>query len=159
VILVFDTMGGNLWGALDFADLILKSGNRSLAVIETEANSAAVPIFLACSERVMADDAYILVHALSVKAERDGIPTKPSEDDPIVKAKRIELEERLADFIVTRTNISREEVASFIGGKSRLFNAHEALEVGLVTQVARANQIMQRTISELQDQVELPFKG
>lgn len=134
VILDVNSCGGNLWASLDFADLIMRSGKRSLAVLENEVNSSAILVAMACHERIMAPTAHIIIHDLTTKA----VGGNPNTTDPNVLRKNLELRERLGTFITVRSKIPRIEVEKILDGSGKIFDAEDALQAGLVTQIAKA---------------------
>jgi len=75
----------------------------------------------------------------------------------MVKTKRLELEHRLAEFLISRSKITSEAATAFVDGKSHLFSADEALSVGLVTRILRSRPELLSLVSELPDQGKLPF--
>jgi len=136
VELFIDSSGGDSDLALKLADLLM--ARNTTATITGRCCSAAVPIFLAASRRLIHPQGRMMLHFPSAHTiggiERHSMAIRSLE----------KLNARLIDFISARTGQTPEIVAGWFTGKDHWFTASEAIATGLAHEEICAGSLLSR---------------
>ncbi len=129
--ITINSPGGDYFAAMDMAAAIRNSKANVTTVCETRALSAAIPIFLEGSERIMAENAVLNTHPTRFGKAMEG----RTEQDFTQLAQRLnKVTETLETTIVAKTGLDQAVVKDLIAKDSWL-NAKQALEMKFATKV------------------------
>lgn len=127
VELFIDSCGGSTDMALELADLL--TSRNTTATVTGRCCSAAVPIFLAASHRMIQPEGRMMVHN-PVAHTVGNVETHAMSIRGLEK-----LNARLIDFIASRTGQTPAVVADWLTPPDRWFDAHQAVDAGLAHEI------------------------
>jgi ATP-dependent Clp protease protease subunit len=131
IVIDIDTPGGYVFAGLEGVAAIENSQVPVICSVSGMAASMGSVLLQACDYRVMTSGtSVIMIHALQGGAE--GTP-----DEVLEKAKEMkELDDRLLNYEVRRTNVSAETIRALIPGKKMLWmDAALALKLGFIDEI------------------------
>jgi len=157
ILIMLNTVGGDVEAGLAIAEIIASMSKPSVSVVLGGGHSIGVPIAVSCSYSFIASTASMTIHPIRLNGLVIGVPQTYEYLD--------KMQDRVVRFVVDHSNISEEKFRELMFRTGELARdigtvliGKEAVDIGLINEVGGIGEAMKK-LNTLIDERENMKKG
>jgi len=150
VLIMLNTVGGDVEAGLAIAEIIASMSKPSVSVVLGGGHSIGVPIAVSCSYSFIASTASMTIHPIRLNGLVIGVPQTYEYLD--------KMQDRVVRFVVDHSNISEEKFRELMFRTGELARdigtvliGKEAVEIGLINAVGGISDAMKKLNSMIEE--------
>lgn len=151
LLVLLNTMGGDVEAGLAIAELIAGMKKPSVSLVLGGGHSIGVPLAVAAKRSMIAPSAAMTIHPVRINGVVIGVPQTYNYFSRI--------QERIVSFVTEHSNISREDYVKYMSKTDELANdvgsviyGREAVESGLIDQLGTLSDALSYLHGEMEKQ-------
>ncbi len=154
LLVLLNTMGGDVEAGLAIAELIAGMKKPAVSLVLGGGHSIGVPLAVAAKRSMIAPSAAMTIHPVRINGVVIGVPQTYNYFSRI--------QERIVSFVTGHSNISREAYVKYMSNTDELANdvgsviyGREAVESGLIDQLGTLSDALDYLHREIDEQRKL----
>ena len=154
LLVLLNTMGGDVEAGLAIAELIAGMKKPAVSLVLGGGHSIGVPLAVAAKRSMIAPSAAMTIHPVRINGVVIGVPQTYNYFSRI--------QERIVSFVTDHSNISREAYVKYMSNTDELANdvgsviyGREAVESGLIDQLGTLSDALDYLHREIDEQRKL----
>lgn len=151
LLVLLNTMGGDVEAGLAIAELIAGMKKPSVSLVLGGGHSIGVPLAVAAKRSMIAPSAAMTIHPVRINGVVIGVPQTYNYFSRI--------QERIVSFVTEHSNISREDYVKYMSKTDELANdvgsviyGREAVDSGLIDQLGTLSDALSYLHGEMEKQ-------